>query len=109
MVNHSLLKEVSNIIVGKSWTTDEPYRETPSAVEKMKAANVHVVEMEAAALYAFAKVKNKKVICFAHITDSMAQNEIDFEKGLENGSISSLEIVYITAKSLLKTEGQTIL
>lgn len=39
----------------------------------------------------------------------MAQNEIDFEKGLENGSISSLEIVYITAESLLKTEGQTIL
>lgn len=109
VLEQSLLKEVSNIIVGKSWTTDAPYRETPSAIEKMKAANVQVVEMEAAALYAFAKAKNKKVICFAHITNSMAQNEIDFEKGLENGSISSLEIVYITAKSLLKTEGQTIL
>ena len=102
VMKRSLLKEAPFVTAGKSWTTDAPYRETPSAIENMKFANVHVVEMEAAALYAFATAKNKKVICFAHITNSMAQIEVDFEKGLENGSISSLEIVYRAAKDLLR-------
>lgn len=96
-----LPQNASNVQVGKSWTTDAPYRETTSAIEKMKSSNVHVVEMEAAALYAFAKARNKKIVCFAHITNSMAQNEIDFEKGAENGSIASLRLVYLTAKQLL--------
>lgn len=103
-LKQSLIKQSSNILVGKSWTTDAPYRETPSTIKNMKAANVHIVEMEAAALYAFAMKMNKKVICFGHITNSMAQNEVDFEKGLENGSISSLEIVYLTAINLVKVK-----
>jgi len=96
-----LHQNASNVLVGRSWTTDAPYRETTSAIEKMKSSDVHVVEMEAAALYAFAKARNKKIVCFAHITNSMAQNEIDFEKGAENGSIASLKLIYLTAKQLL--------
>ena len=98
----TLLKKSAHVLIGKSWTTDAPYRETPAAIENMKSADVNVVEMEAAALYAFAEAKNKKVICFAHITNSMAQNELDFEKGLENGSIASLQLIHLTAKSLLE-------
>ena len=98
----TLIKKSPTVLIGKSWTTDAPYRETSTAIENMKIAGVNVVEMEAAALYAFAKAKNKKVICFAHITNSMAQNELDFEKGLENGSIASLQLIHLTAKSLLE-------
>ena len=98
----TLIKKSVHILIGKSWTTDAPYRETPTAIKNMKIADVNVVEMEAAALYAFAEAKNKKVICFAHITNSMAQNELDFEKGLENGSIASLQLIHLTAKSLLE-------
>lgn len=101
-LQQSLLIDSPNIAIGKSWTTDAPYRETTSAIVKMKAAHVHIVEMEAAALYAFARAMNKKVICFGHITNSMAQNKIDFEKGLENGSISSLDVAYLTAKTLIQ-------
>ena len=57
--------------------------------------------MEASALYAFSKVKEKPVICFAHLTNSMAQQNGDFEKGAENGSLASLELVYQTAKLLI--------
>lgn len=96
-----LTQSLANVQVGKSWTTDAPYRETMSAIEKMKSSNVHVVEMEAAALYSFAKARNKRIVCFAHITNSMAQNEIDFEKGLENGSIASLKLIYLTVRQLL--------
>jgi purine-nucleoside phosphorylase len=66
----------------------------------MKLKNVSVVEMEAAALYAFAKAKNKKIVCYAHITNSMAQTEKDFEKGLENGSVTSLQVAYKTVHHL---------
>lgn len=106
-LENSLVKRSPHIAIGRSWTTDAPYRETSSAIENMKAGDVDVVEMEAAALYAFAEVKNKKIICFAHITNSMAQKGEDFEKGLENGSIASLEIVSRTAKQLLTATVKT--
>lgn len=85
-----------NLGVGNSWTTDAPYRETQSVFDQAKSKGVTSVEMEAAALYAFAKAKNKKVICFAHLTNTMAQEGEDFEKGLENGSLEALELVYQT-------------
>lgn len=96
-----LLPYNSALKVGKSWTTDAPYRETSSAIQNMRKKGVDVVEMEAAALYAFAEAKDKKVICFAHITNSMAQAGVDFEKGLENGSIASLSLIYLSVSSLV--------
>ena len=77
----------------KSWTTDAPYRETQQAIDAMKKQGVSCVEMEAAALYAFAEAKQKKVICFAHLTNTMAQEEGDFEKGEEFGSIDTLKLL----------------
>lgn len=77
----------------KSWTTDAPYRETEAAITAMQKENVTCVEMEAAALYAFALSKNKNVICFAHLTNSMAQQEGDFEKGEHFGSVDTLTLI----------------
>ena len=76
-----------------SWTTDAPYRETQSAIDAMKKANVTCVEMEASALYALSEVKMYSIICFAHLTNSMAQIEGDFEKGEESGSLDTLNLV----------------
>ncbi len=76
-----------------SWTTDAPYRETPTAVENMRQQNVACVEMEAAALYALSAAKNYKIICIAHLTNSMAQTKGDFEKGEEFGSIDTLNLI----------------
>jgi len=86
---------------GRSWTTDAPYRETPTAIDDAKKNGADCVEMEASALYAFSKVKSKPVVCFAHLTNSMAQQNGDFEKGVENGSLTSLELIYQTAKLLI--------
>src|SRR5665811_1154085 len=41
--------------VGPSWTTDAPFRETVVAVEAARAKGILAVEMEAAALYTFAR------------------------------------------------------
>ena len=59
----------------------------------MRSKNVACVEMEASALYAFAKAKDKEVICFAHLTNTMAQQEGDFEKGKFFGSLEMIELI----------------
>lgn len=85
----------------KSWTTDAPYRETQNAISAMENENVCCVEMEASALYAFGAVRNKDVVCFAHLTNSMAKNEGDFEKGEHFGSIDTLNLLSYLLNRLL--------
>ncbi len=81
------------IVKGSSWTTDAPHRETEAAISANRARGILAVEMEAAALYAFAAARNKPVVCFAHITNQMAQSCDDFEKGEADGALASLAVV----------------
>lgn len=62
------------------------------------------VEMEAAALYAFAEAKNKAVVCLAHVTNRMARIEGDFEKGLEGGSQDALQMLALVARAWLRSQ-----
>jgi uridine phosphorylase len=78
--------------VGASWTTDAPFRETEEAISFCKEQGILTVEMEAAALYAFGTARDKNIICFAHVTNQMGQNEGDFEKGLHQGSLTALKV-----------------
>ena len=55
---------------GVTWTTDAPFRETASSLTTARAAGALAVEMEAAALYAFAQASKQPVICFAHVDES---------------------------------------
>lgn len=98
------LSERRGIVVhrGASWTTDAPYRETETAIETARANGVLAVEMEAAALYAFATATHQSVICFAHVTNSMAQTEGDFEKGDADGVTATLAVIAATAQTFLK-------
>jgi uridine phosphorylase len=82
---------------GASWTTDAPFRETTAAIERCRARNILAVEMEAAALYAFARMRRKPVLCFAHVTNQMAVAEGDFEKGEADGSAASLSVIATAA------------
>lgn len=77
---------------GASWTTDAPYRETESAIAAAREEGVLAVEMEAAALYAFAEARNCPVVCFAHVTNQMAVEEGDFEKGEADGVRDALAL-----------------
>jgi uridine phosphorylase len=45
---------------GATWTTDAPFRETEEAIVAMKARGLLAAEMEAAALYAFARARNEQ-------------------------------------------------
>ena len=75
-----------SIAVGATWTTDAPFRETPEAIDAALHVGVLAVEMEAAALYAFAKARSQSVLCFAHVTNQMGRIEGDFEKGAADGA-----------------------
>lgn len=57
---------------GTSWTIDTPYRETVAEARHYQAAGVLCVEMEAAALFAVAKVRGLHVASAFAISDSLA-------------------------------------
>lgn len=78
---------------GMAWTTDAPYRETKQAIKHARAAGTLAVEMEAAALCALSRAKGLPIVCFAHVTNQMAQGEGDFEKGPGAGAEEALRVV----------------
>ena len=88
------------VYVGPSWTTDAPFRETAEAVAAASAKGILAVEMEAAALYAFARRRNKAVLCLAHVTNAMGLADKDFEKGEADGTGDALIILETLARVL---------
>ena len=89
------------VMRGSTWTTDAPFRETEDAIESMRERGLLAVEMEAAALYAFAAARGKAVVCFAHVTNQMGQIEGDFEKGHADGTTDALRVVVRAAERLM--------
>jgi uridine phosphorylase len=93
------------VVRGATWTTDAPFRETAEAIATMKAKGLLAVEMEAAALYAFAEARGKRVLCFAHVTNRMGQMEGDFEKGEADGTVDALAVISRAAARLVEIAG----
>jgi uridine phosphorylase len=83
---------------GTSWTTDAPFRETAASIAERRSQGIHTVEMEAAALLAFARARDVPVICIAHITNALGQVDGDFAKGEDCGARSALLLVEEIAK-----------
>lgn len=93
------------VITGSTWTTDAPYRETVAAISNAAALGVVAVEMEAAALYAYAEATGREVICVAHVTNSMATDGDDFEKGEADGAHDALEVVAAIIRAIAPLPG----
>jgi purine-nucleoside phosphorylase len=84
--------------VGGTWTTDAPFRETAEAIAAAGDSSLLAVEMEAAALYAFAAARGRSVLCLAHVTNQMGRIEGDFEKGAADGAEESLKVISLVAR-----------
>ncbi len=56
-IKQALQKHHVPYIVGKTWTTDAIYRETPARIAQRRAEGCHVVEMETAAFFAVAQFR----------------------------------------------------
>jgi uridine phosphorylase len=87
-------------IVGPTWTTDAPFRETAEAIVAAKARGILAVEMEAAALYTFAKMRQVRVLCLAHVTNTMGQSNEDFEKGEADGTAEALAVLSALVRAI---------
>jgi hypothetical protein len=57
--------------------------------------------MEAAALLSFATAGGRKVMCFSHVTNEMATNTEDFDKGGQSGHETALRLCEVALESLL--------
>ncbi len=90
---------------GTTWTTDAPFRETASAISACRAGGILAVEMEAAALYAFASARHCAVVCFAHVTNRMGRDEGDFEKGTAGGAPEALAVIEAAAQAWRSARG----
>jgi uridine phosphorylase len=87
-------------VVGSSWTTDAPFRETAEAIEAAQGHGILAVEMEAAALYTFANAKGVRLLCLAHVTNTMGQSGHDFEKGEADGTNDALVVLDTIVRAL---------
>jgi nucleoside phosphorylase len=81
------------VVRGATWTTDSPFRETATTIAARQAEGLLAVEMEAAALYAFAMSQRRPVLCLAHVTNQMGLADGDFEKGEANGARDALWLI----------------
>ena len=93
LFNGGLQDSALTVYTGATWTTDAPFRETAEAIHHAQTLGILAVEMEAAALYAFAAAQQCAVVCFAHVTNQLAQKSGDFEKGAGNGSHEALQLI----------------
>ncbi|HYZ31542.1 MAG TPA: nucleoside phosphorylase [Crenalkalicoccus sp.] len=87
------------VLRGATWTTDAPFRETEAAIAAARARGCLAVEMEAAALYAFATARRRPVLCVAHVTNAMGRDEGDFEKGEADGAADALRILAAASRA----------
>jgi uridine phosphorylase len=87
----ALAEKGPRTVVGASWTTDAPFRETVEAIGAARSKGILAVEMEAAALYTFARAAGVAVLCLAHVTNTMGLAGNDFEKGEADGTRDALD------------------
>jgi uridine phosphorylase len=87
--------------VGASWTTDAPFRETAAAIAAARSKGILAVEMEAAALYTFARRRGHRVLCLAQVTNTMGLAGQDFDKGEAQGADDALRVLEALARNLM--------
>ena len=89
-----------SVPMGSSWTTDAPYRETSRRLAAAAAAGARCVEMEAAALYAYAQARERDVVCVAHLTNAPGPVPDTFDKGPDQGVDRALAVITAIAAAL---------
>lgn len=99
MARRAFARAEGPVLTGATWTTDAPFRETEAAIARRKAEGLLAVEMEAAALYAFARARHRPVLCLAHVTNQLGRVDGDFEKGDHNGACRSITLAAAFARA----------
>ena len=90
----------SQCTVGRTWTTDAPYRETREEVMQYQAEGVKTIEMESAGLFTVGQVRGIQTASVVVGMDSLATLQWQTAERLDEIA-RSLEVVYTAAIDVL--------
>lgn len=76
---------------GRTWTTDAPYRETKTQLEKWAACEVLAVEMQTASLFAFGAAKGVAVASVAMVSNAVDHVGEQFNTGSQQDGFRIIE------------------
>ena len=76
-ISDYLIEKNIEFIIGKTWTTDAFYRETPLMIKRRKRQGAIIVEMEQAALLAISKFRNIKYGALIYGGDDLSGDKWD--------------------------------
>ena len=79
-IERTLTRHGVPYLLGKTWTTDAPYRETAAKVERRRAEGCLTVEMEAAAFFAVAQFRQATLAQLLYGGDDVSGGEWDNRK-----------------------------
>jgi len=92
---------------GPTWTTDAPYRETRTQIERHRADGILTVEMEAAALMALSQVSRAEIASLLHVTNTFATTANDFNKGPDDINQRILSCCFEAFSDAMKAANNT--
>ncbi len=87
-------------VLGTTWTTDAPYRETEAEIRQYQMEGVKTVEMESAGLFTVGQVRGVATASIVVVMDSLATYHWQVPERLD-AIQHSLEIVYAAAIDVL--------
>jgi uridine phosphorylase len=90
-------------LVGKTWTTDAPYRETFAKIKKRKEEGCITVEMEAAGLMAVSQFRNVPFGEILYAGDDLSGSEWD-NRDWQSRSDVREQLFWLAADSVLSLE-----
>lgn len=88
-------------VAGRTWTTDAPFRETRSRVERRIAEGCLTVEMEAAAFFAVARYRRVRFAHLLYAGDSLAGTEWD-DRGWTTATSIRERLFWLAADACLR-------
>lgn len=93
---------ITNYVIGKTWTTDAPYRETVKKVQKRKEQGCLCVDMECSAMSAVAKFRDKELFQFFYAADNLDNAKWDQRSLSNEDRLSEKESIIYLALDLAK-------
>ncbi len=87
-------------LIGKTWTTDASYRETPAKIARRKSEGCLTVEMEAASLMAVAQFRGETLGQVLYGGDDLSGNEWDHRSWQSRGDIRQ-NLFWLAAEACL--------
>ncbi len=85
---------------GKVWTTDAPYRETQTQLNKWAREGALAVEMQAASLFAFGIARQAPVASVAMVSNAVDHAGAQFDTGSHEDGLRVLKGIARAARSL---------